>query len=196
MINQDNVISMIEDACGDVSTPSVRSKILELEDKIKAMPQIIPPVRHLFSGGIYAREIFLPKNTILTGRMYLIDHIDLMLFGDITVTNDDGPKRLTGYNVLPGIAGKKRAGMVHEDTLWITFCAVEEETEEYYLERVAIEDSSNFERSLLERNSIDESVIKRAFISQPTYRKTEYDSFKDGYLLASGKTIRGDIWQE
>lgn len=190
MINQDNVVAMIQNACGDVSTTEGRSKILDLEDEIKSMPQIDLPVRHLFSGGIYAREIFMPKGTVLTGRMYLVDHIDFMVCGDMTVTTDNESKRLSGYNILPSSAGKKRAGYVHEDTLWITFCSVEEETEEYFLTHVAIEDSEKFEQSLLERRIIDESVIRRAFIAQRSYKETEYESFKRGYLASSGKLTK------
>ncbi len=193
MISVDNVVSLIDDVSGDVAVDSVRQGIIDLEGKIRE--ELVPaemPIRQMCSGGIYARELFIPKGTVLTGRMYLIDHIDFMVFGDMTVTSDDGSKRISGYNILPGKAGKKRAGYAHEDTLWVTFCTTEEYTEAYYLEHIAIEDSDKYEQALIKRRIVDETLIKRAFESQTSYRQSEYKSFKNGYLVACDKITKDE----
>jgi sRNA-binding regulator protein Hfq len=84
--------------------------------------QVEIPVKHAFSGGMYSREIVIPKGTLLTGRIHKFDHFDVMISGDISVSTDDGSiKRLTGYHSFEGKAGKKRVGYAHEDTHWITF---------------------------------------------------------------------------
>jgi len=98
-----------------------REKILELESITKTMPQLQVPVKHYIHGGMYIREITIPKNTVITGAIYKFDHFDIMISGDVTVSTDTGEsKRLTGYQVLNGMLGKKRAGYVHEETTWIT----------------------------------------------------------------------------
>ena len=71
-------------------------------------------------NGMYTRQIMIPKDTLLTGRVHLADYVDIMLSGDISVATPDGVKRYTGYNVFHGKAGRKRAGYAHEDTHWIT----------------------------------------------------------------------------
>jgi len=98
-----------------------RAKILEWEDVARKMPQVDIPVKHTMHGGMYAREITIPKGTVLTGDIYKFDHLDIMVSGDITVSTDGKePARLTGFNFLSGLSGKKRAGFAHEDTRWIT----------------------------------------------------------------------------
>lgn len=108
-----------------------RNKLSTLEKAMLLEDQVPIDVKHRFSGGIYAREITIPKGTLLTGRIHKFDHFDIMLSGDISVSTDTGEvKRLTGLNIMEGKAGKKRAGYAHEDTHWITFHSVEERNPE------------------------------------------------------------------
>jgi hypothetical protein len=114
-------LKIIDDICEGGKKPN-RENILAFEDMAKKMPQVEIPVKHHIHGGMYGREITIPKDTILTGQIYKFDHFDIMISGDVTVSTDTGEtKRLTGYNFLKGMSGKKRAGYTHEDTVWITF---------------------------------------------------------------------------
>ena len=114
-------LKIIDDICVGGKKPN-RENILAFESMAKTMPQIEIPVKHYIHGGMYGREITIPKDTVLTGQIYKFDHFDIMISGDITVSTDTGEtKRLTGYNVFKGMSGKKRAGYAHEDTVWITF---------------------------------------------------------------------------
>ena len=114
-------LKVIDDICVGGKLPN-RKNILAFEEIAKTMPQVEIPVKHHIHGGMYGREITIPKGTIITGQIYKFDHFDVMICGDITVSTDTGEsKRLTGYNCLKGISGKKRAGYAHEDTTWITF---------------------------------------------------------------------------
>jgi hypothetical protein len=98
-----------------------RSSILKYEEFAKTQPQIKIPVIHRIHGGMYMRQITIPKDCFLTGQIYKFNHFDVMIKGDITVSTDGGErKRLTGYNVFNGMNGKKRAGYAHEDTTWLT----------------------------------------------------------------------------
>ena len=101
-----------------------RSRVEELEREILRAPQVDLNTTHCLNGGVYARTIFIPAGTILTGATHKKDHINVVM-GDITVTTDDGPKRLTGYQVIPTKAGSKRAGIAHADTYWTTICPTE-----------------------------------------------------------------------
>ena len=80
----------IDEASGVLSNPNIRASILRLEEEVKLMPQVELPVVHRFSGGIYAREITIPAGVVLTGKIYLDDHFDVMVYGDVTVTSDEG----------------------------------------------------------------------------------------------------------
>lgn len=88
-----------------------------LQNNLMAMPQVDVAIEHLVHGGMYARTALIPANTVLTGAQTNADNI-CVVCGDITVTTDDGVKRLTGFHVLPASAGAKRAGLAHADTWW------------------------------------------------------------------------------
>lgn len=99
-----------------------RQNIISYEEYAKTFPQIEIPVTHYIHGGMYGRQITIPKGTLLTGQLYKFNHFDVMISGDITVSTDTGErKRLKGFNVFKGMSGKKRAGYAHADTTWITF---------------------------------------------------------------------------
>jgi len=71
-------------------------------------------------NGMYVRKILIPKGTFLTSKVWLEPYLDIMVSGDITVFTEHGTKRMTGLNVLPGRKLRKRVGVAHEDTVWIT----------------------------------------------------------------------------
>lgn len=104
--------------------PSVEA-VRELESVILQCPQVDMPTEHIIHAGVSARTVFIPAGTVLTGALTNLDNI-CVVFGDITVTTDDGPTRLTGFNVLPAKSGVKRAGVTHADTWWCTLHRTEQ----------------------------------------------------------------------
>ncbi|MBL4622906.1 MAG: SET domain-containing protein-lysine N-methyltransferase [Immundisolibacteraceae bacterium] len=117
---ESHLISLVGDICVGSKTLN-RDMLLKYEEVAKTMPQVGIPVTHTIHGGMYAREITIPKGTVITGQIYKFNHLDIMISGDITVSTDSGEtRRFTGYNCFSGMAGKKRAGYAHEDTTWIT----------------------------------------------------------------------------
>lgn len=98
--------------------PSVES-VRALEQAVAQLPQIDLQTQTLLHGSMCARTIFIPAGAILTGCLTNIDNI-CVVHGDITVTTNDGPQRLTGFHVLPASSGFKRAGIAHADTWWTT----------------------------------------------------------------------------
>lgn len=103
--------------------PSVE-RVRELEAELIKQPQVDLSTTHVVHGGMCARTIFIPAGTVLTGALTNCDNI-CIIHGDITVTTDEGTKRLEGFNVLPAQAGFKRAGWTHADTHWTTVFATE-----------------------------------------------------------------------
>ena len=100
--------------------PSVAA-VRELEGVLRELgiPEVDIPTSTLVHDGMAARTIFIPAGTLMTGALGRANTVNVFI-GDITVTTDEGTKRLTGYNVMPGTAGAKRAGVSHADTWWTT----------------------------------------------------------------------------
>jgi hypothetical protein len=91
--------------------------------------QIELPVRHIFSAGVYARELFIPKGVMLTGKIHRFECLNVMAYGKMRVFSDNGeeePFILEGYNIMTSPPGLKRIGEALEDTLWTTFHSTDE----------------------------------------------------------------------
>lgn len=190
----------------------VGEKIEQLESLMMQHEQVEVDAKHRFVNGMYAREILIPKDTLLTGRVHKKDYIDIMIYGDITVATKNGTKRLTGYNVLDGNAGRKRAGYAHEDTLWITVHRTDHVNPDDILDqltffslgeykRYRIESDKNDYKALVESLPFTEQEIKEQveaddLIEMPDhYSKEVYvaDSDIDGKgLFANNAFVRGD----
>lgn len=114
-----------------------REQILDIERYILKCPQVETPIRHYFSPGIYAREMFIPAGTVLTGAVHKTEHISLFV-GDITVLTDGGMQRLTGHHTFVSKPGAKRVGYAHSDT-WCTGFFATNETDISKLESELVE---------------------------------------------------------
>ena len=123
-------------------------KVNNLQEELEKQPQIDLQTAHELSGKIYARTIFVPKDTVLVGTVHKRDHINVVC-GDISVTTDEGIKRFTGYHVIPTKAGMKRAGIAHLDTFWTTLCYTEE-TQLHDIEDDLVEESNKLQTRLFE----------------------------------------------
>lgn len=120
----------------------IRSKVFALEDRVSQMPQVDCPVWNHFAPGLYARKMLIPKGTVLTGAIHKTEHL-CIISGDITVTTDDGVKRITdAHAILSSKPGAKRAGFAHEDTYWTTVHATDETDLEKLVEELTESKSS------------------------------------------------------
>ena len=124
--------------------------VRELERFTLAMPQVEIETQHLVHGGLYARTIFVPAGTLITGAQMNKDNICVM-HGDMSVTTDEGTVRLTGFHVIPASAGFKRAGFAHADTYWTTLMPTQ------HTDLNDIEDEMTDESSMLQtrRDQLD-----------------------------------------
>ncbi len=116
-----------------------RAQILNIEQFILDCPQTETPTRHYFAPGLYAREMFIPAGTVLTGAVHKTEHL-VQFDGDITVLTDGGMQRLTGRHTFVSKPGVKRVGYAHADT-WCTGFFVTNKTDVEELENDLVEDA-------------------------------------------------------
>lgn len=79
--------------------------------------------RHYFSNGLYCREITIPAGTLLTGKIHLTEHVNIVSKGDISVMTENGIERVKAPATLISKPGTKRVGYAHEETVWTTIHA-------------------------------------------------------------------------
>ena len=98
----------------------IREKLARLEAALFSGHTLDLPVKHHFARGVYARELFVPKGTVIVGKIHKYSQVNIVSRGDMSVLTEDGIKRVkAGEHIVSG-AGIKRAGYAHEDTVWTT----------------------------------------------------------------------------
>jgi hypothetical protein len=102
-----------------------RSKVLGIEEEMRKYPQLDLPVRHHFSQGVYARELFIPKGTLLTGQIHKYEQLNIMSKGEMSVLVDFEWKRVRAPFHVVSPPGTKRIAYAHEDTVWTTIHGTE-----------------------------------------------------------------------
>ena len=85
------------------------------------------PLLHEYDQGHYIRTIFLPKGTIVIGRIHKLSHFNYISKGHVAVlTEAEGFQELRGYWEGWNPPGTKRAIYCFEDTWWTTIHKTDE----------------------------------------------------------------------
>lgn len=120
----------------DLITPALETKSIDelshreivsaIELEIIKKPQLELPVWHYFAPGVYARELFIPANTLLTGKIHKYPHLCIMSAGDMSVLLEGGIRRVQAPFTTISPPGTKRIAYTHADTIWTTVHATGE----------------------------------------------------------------------
>lgn len=106
---------------------STRDKIFVIEEELRNLPdQLDLPVKHYFSQGVYARELFIPRGTLLTGQIHKFEQLNILSQGDISVMTEDGIVRVQAPFTIVSPPGTKRIAFAHADSVWTTIHGTDE----------------------------------------------------------------------
>lgn len=105
------------------------NKVVQLEQKIKDLPQVEIPVEHYFAPGVYARVIHIPAGVILTGKIHRTLHMCILAQGRIHVTVDNGQEaeQFDGFCIFNAPPGSKKAIYAETDAVFINVHPTESE---------------------------------------------------------------------
>ncbi len=79
------------------------------------------PLRHVFTDGLYAREITMPAGARITSRIHKTEHQFIISEGVVSVFNDGVEEVLVAPYLGITKAGTRRVLLVHTKTTWTTF---------------------------------------------------------------------------
>lgn len=92
------------------------------EEVMRKFPQQEMPLRHVFTPGLYTREITMPAGTLLTSRIHLFEHPFVISKGAVSVWSDEhGWERFQAPYLGITKPGTRRVLYIHEETVWTTF---------------------------------------------------------------------------
>lgn len=114
-----------------VSALGGADRIGAIEDIMEDHPEhsVDMPLRHVFTPGLYTREIFIPKGTIATTRTHLVEHPFVLLKGTAYVwTEKDGWQMFVAPYMGITKPGTRRVLYAKEDVVWTTFHATDKTT--------------------------------------------------------------------
>lgn len=99
------------------------SRVDELEAVIRASGGVIElPLNHIFTPGLYVREVMLPKGSISISKIHKTTHPFVISHGSVSVwTKDGGIVQLSAPHTGITTPGTQRVIYAHEDTIWSTF---------------------------------------------------------------------------
>jgi quercetin dioxygenase-like cupin family protein len=146
------------DSITESTRPPSHEQLTEFERLIKQdLGEVELPVTHHFSEGVYARELFIPKGTVLTGKIHKFTNLNILIEGELSVSTDTGIKRVKAPFLVVSPPGTKRVAYAHEDSRWLTVHGTTE---------------------------TDLDVIEQAFVAQD---EQEYLAFCDSQKLLKGE---------
>lgn len=114
---------------------SFRENILAVEQEMKdfvkdskikdGLPDCIlthyfTPMDETYGCGTYARQMFIPKGTIIIGKIHRHQHLNFIMQGEVDVLTEHGIKKYKAPCVFVSEVGLKRSVYAIEDTLWVT----------------------------------------------------------------------------
>lgn len=99
----------------------VRAWIQDLETALKHLPQIEMDVKHYYSKGVYGRELAIPKDTLVIGKIHKNQTMNVILKGEVTVLSMEGAVKIAAPYTFVSSPGTKRVIYAHENSVWITF---------------------------------------------------------------------------
>ena len=121
-----------------------RNDILNLENSMKEMDgydeggKSICKITHHFAPGVYAREMWMPAGCLITGKIHMTEHLNMLSQGKVSVSNQGESITLEAPHTFKSPIGTKRAIYAHEDSTWTTIHATElEDPEEIEREIIA-----------------------------------------------------------
>lgn len=88
---------------------------------------VTPDVRHYFAAGVYVREMHLPADSLVVGKLHKLPHVTVLVKGKITITTEEGSETLEAPLTLVAPPGIKRVGYCHTDVIWQSIHNVGEE---------------------------------------------------------------------
>lgn len=79
-----------------------------------------PPLKHWLAPGVYAREIHLPADSVVVGKIHKHQHLNILSAGRVTVMTEFGIEELTAPASFISEPGTKRVVHTHEAAIWTT----------------------------------------------------------------------------
>ncbi len=104
---------------------SNKERVDELELQLRQHEQSDCPLDHLFTPGLYTRQIFMPANTLIVSKKHMTCHPFIVSKGIVHVkVNENEWQTIEAPYRGITMPGTRRVLLIEEDCVWTTFHAL------------------------------------------------------------------------
>jgi hypothetical protein len=108
-----------------LSPQELRARMFEFEAHQKQKPQVEIRLDHVFFPGGYARTMYVPAGTDITGAIHKYPNFNILVSGEVLVVTESGPQHLKAPFSAMAPPGTKRAGQTLTYVVWTTILATD-----------------------------------------------------------------------
>lgn len=118
----DNLPAMVHaSACA----ANFRQSVMALQREHLQLPQAECPLVHTVIEGTYLRQVTIPADTIVIGKIHRHETLNILVKGEITVVTEASKKRLAAPCMFMSPPGTKKAAITHSEVIWVNACPTE-----------------------------------------------------------------------
>lgn len=138
----------------DIAAANIHDFIDQIEANMSELPAVNCPLNHIFTPGLYMREVEIPAESYVTSKIHKTDHPFIVLEGRLTVwTESGGQQEIQAPYVGITKAGTRRLAYAHDKVVWMTIHVNEDnETDLEKIEERIIEPHIN--QLIMERTEL------------------------------------------
>ena len=94
----------------------------KIEDRLPdcKLTHYYTPMDETYGCGTYARQMFIPKDTLIIGKIHRHQHLNFIMQGEVRVFTEFGTKEYKAPCVFISEIGLKRSVYAVKDTIWVT----------------------------------------------------------------------------
>lgn len=117
-------LEVLDESASDLSFPD---QVAILVSYMREMPQVDCPVVHRFAPGVYLREIFMPADTVVIGKVHKTKHFNILLQGACLIVHEDGTREeMHAPYTFISDENVQKVLYIIEDMIWQTVHVTEE----------------------------------------------------------------------
>lgn len=121
-----SLVTALEEKVPGLSRQQLRDLISHIEKELTKGEAMEIPVVHHFSKAVYAREMQVPRGTLLVGKIHKHQNLNILSAGEVSVLSVDGLIRVKAPYTFVASPGAKRVIYAHDDVVWTTIHGTDE----------------------------------------------------------------------
>ena len=160
----------------ELATKIALREIFSLQKCIQQMPNALTAddcadgLKHTFSPGACARELFMPTGMLVVGKVHRHAHLNIVSRGHCIVSTHDGIMEIDARHhpvTFVSTPNTKRAVYILEDTIW-TCIHLTNETDIALIEKEIIIDESEF-KELIDSIEEPDMTLIETYVAKLTH---------------------------